>query len=177
MFSLKEKEWKILRSQIVTSRLAGSKSGWGGTRYRPNVFTEQGVAMFSSILKNETAIKVNIRIRGCGSTLLASLFLIPLKKHFLHMLVKYNKAFCNPDEPVVKQDAIVPVCTVLFFCAGAGEEEIEFVPNGAAPFQGSIVFQEQGQICGGHTEFFFLFKAEGEAHRSGVDVGFGTHAD
>ena len=55
MFTLSEKEWKNLRSQIVTS-------SWGGTRYRPNVFTEQGVAMLSSVLNSKTAIEVNIRI-------------------------------------------------------------------------------------------------------------------
>lgn len=55
MFALTEKEWENLRSQIVTS-------SWGGTRYRPNVFTEQGVAMLSSILSSPTAIEVNIRI-------------------------------------------------------------------------------------------------------------------
>jgi hypothetical protein len=55
MFTLSEKEWNNLRSQIVTS-------SWGGARYRPNVFTEQGVAMLSSILNSKTAIEVNIRI-------------------------------------------------------------------------------------------------------------------
>jgi len=39
-----------------------STSGWGGSRYRPNVFTEQGVAMLSSILNSKTAIEVNIRV-------------------------------------------------------------------------------------------------------------------
>ncbi len=55
MFALSEKEWQNLRSQFVTS-------SWGGARYRPNVFTEQGVAMLSSILNSKTAIEVNIRI-------------------------------------------------------------------------------------------------------------------
>ena len=55
MFALSEKEWVNLRSQIVTS-------SWGGARYKPNVFTEQGVAMLSSILNSKTAIEVNIRI-------------------------------------------------------------------------------------------------------------------
>ena len=55
MFSLSEKEWSNLRSQIVTS-------SWGGARYRPFVFTEQGVAMLSSILNSKIAIEVNIRI-------------------------------------------------------------------------------------------------------------------
>jgi hypothetical protein len=44
-----------LKSQIATS-------SWVGARYRPNVFTEQGVAMLSSILNSKTAIEVNIRI-------------------------------------------------------------------------------------------------------------------
>lgn len=55
MFMLSEKEWSNLKSQIATP-------GWGGIRYRPNVFTEQGVAMLSSILNSKTAIEVNIRI-------------------------------------------------------------------------------------------------------------------
>ncbi len=55
MFTVSEKEWDNLRSQIVTS-------SWGGARYRPNVFTEQGVAMLSSILNSAIAIQVNISI-------------------------------------------------------------------------------------------------------------------
>ncbi len=55
MFTLSEQEWTDLRSQIVTS-------SWGGPRYRPKVFTEQGVAMLSGILNSRTAIEVNIRI-------------------------------------------------------------------------------------------------------------------
>lgn len=55
MFELNQKEFEILRSQIGTS-------SWGGTRYLPMAFTEQGVAMLSSILNSKTAIEVNIRI-------------------------------------------------------------------------------------------------------------------
>ncbi len=44
-----------LRSQIGTSR-------WGGVRYVPMAFTEQGVAMLSSVLNSARAIKVNIQI-------------------------------------------------------------------------------------------------------------------
>jgi ORF6N domain len=55
MFKLTRKEFENLRSQIGTSR-------WGGTRYLPMVFTEQGVAMLSSILNSKIAIEVNIRI-------------------------------------------------------------------------------------------------------------------
>jgi hypothetical protein len=55
MFELTKKEFENLRSQISTS-------SWGGTRYMPMAFTEQGVAMLSSILNSKTAIEVNIRI-------------------------------------------------------------------------------------------------------------------
>jgi hypothetical protein len=56
MFQLTTAETVSLRSQIVTS------SSHGGRRHRPYVFTEQGVAMLSSVLKSERAIAVNIEI-------------------------------------------------------------------------------------------------------------------
>jgi hypothetical protein len=54
-FLLTNKEVTILRSQIVTS-------SWGGRRHLPYVFTEQGVAMLSSVLNSDRAILVNIAI-------------------------------------------------------------------------------------------------------------------
>ncbi len=57
MFQLTEPETQLLRSQIATS-----KEGRGGRRYLPYAFTEQGVAMLSSVLNSERAIKVNIEI-------------------------------------------------------------------------------------------------------------------
>ncbi len=56
MFQLSQEEFAILRSQIVTS------SEWGGRRYPPYAFTEQGVAMLSSVLRSQRAIQVNIEI-------------------------------------------------------------------------------------------------------------------
>jgi hypothetical protein len=58
MFILNKKEFADLRSQIVTS----SSEQWGGPRYMPMVFTEQGVAMLSSVLRSRRAIEVNIAI-------------------------------------------------------------------------------------------------------------------
>jgi hypothetical protein len=55
MFVLTRKELTNLRSQNVTS-------SWGGLRYLPFAFTEQGVAMLSSVLKSKKAIEVNIAI-------------------------------------------------------------------------------------------------------------------
>jgi len=57
MFQLTESETDLLRSQFATS-----KKGRGGRRYQPYAFTEQGVAMLSSVLNSERAIKVNIEI-------------------------------------------------------------------------------------------------------------------
>ncbi len=55
MFELTKDEFINLRSQFVTSN-------WGGTRYMPMAFTEQGVAMLSGILRSPVAIQVNIQI-------------------------------------------------------------------------------------------------------------------
>ena len=55
MFTLTTKEYENLKSQNATS-------SWGGRRTLPNAFTEQGIAMLSSILNSDVAIEVNIRI-------------------------------------------------------------------------------------------------------------------
>ena len=59
-FKLTEEETENLRSQIVTSSL--KKESYGGRRYLPYVFTEQGIAMLSGLLKNEVAVAVSINI-------------------------------------------------------------------------------------------------------------------
>lgn len=55
MFELSAAEWRALRSQFVTSTR-------GGRRYAPYAFTEQGVAMLSSVLNSDRAVAVNIQI-------------------------------------------------------------------------------------------------------------------
>jgi hypothetical protein len=55
MFILTAKEFENLRSQFATS-------SWGGTRHPPMAFTEQGVAMLSSVLNSPRAIAINIQI-------------------------------------------------------------------------------------------------------------------
>ncbi len=56
MFQLTPEEFEDLRSQI------GISSSWGGRRYAPYAFTEQGVAMLSSVLRSPRAVRVNIEI-------------------------------------------------------------------------------------------------------------------
>jgi hypothetical protein len=55
MFQLSASEFSNLKSQIVTS-------SWGGARRPPYAFTEQGVAMLSSVLRSDRAVQVNIEI-------------------------------------------------------------------------------------------------------------------
>lgn len=55
MFQLSRTEWDNLKSQFATS-------SWGGSRKLPYAFTEQGVAMLSSVLRSPRAIAVNVEI-------------------------------------------------------------------------------------------------------------------
>ena len=59
MFELTKEEFENWRSQFVTSN-----SDKMGLRYKPMAFTEQGVAMLSSVLHSNRAIEVNIAIKG-----------------------------------------------------------------------------------------------------------------
>ena len=87
MFSLTQKEFQGLRSQIVTSKK-------GGTRYLPYAFTEQGVAMLSSVLNSEKAIQVNIII--IRTFVLVRQYLLnykELQEKIKKLEKKYNKNF------------------------------------------------------------------------------------
>ena len=77
-----------LRSQIGISR------SWGGRRYRPYVFTEQGVAMLSGILRSERAVQVNIEIMR---TFVRLRRMVASTKHLArrldHLESRYDKKF------------------------------------------------------------------------------------
>jgi hypothetical protein len=67
MFRLDVDEWDILRSQFATSNLRSqtvisSSARHGGRRFVPYAFSEQGVAMLSSVLRSPRAVEVNIQI-------------------------------------------------------------------------------------------------------------------
>jgi hypothetical protein len=89
MFQLTPEEFKGLISQSVTS-----KSGRGGRRKLPLVFTEQGVAMLSSVLKSEVAIKANIQImRAFVQIRRIGLTYAELKRKIENMELKYDYHF------------------------------------------------------------------------------------
>jgi hypothetical protein len=87
MFQLNEFEFANLKSQFVISR-------WGGTRKLPFVFTEQGVAMLSSVLHRPKAIEVNISIMR-AFVYFRQLILSnkELSNKLVAMEEKYNKKF------------------------------------------------------------------------------------
>ncbi len=81
---------RILRSQIATS-------SWGGSRYRPMAFTEQGVAMLSSVLNSKWAISVNIKIIRVFTRMRT---MIESHKDILRKLEQLEKKDIELDEKV-----------------------------------------------------------------------------
>lgn len=91
MFELNKQEFTDLRSQIVTS-------SWGGARYTPMAFTEQGVAMLSSVLNSKEAIKVNIQIIRVFTKMRE---LLSAHKEILQKLEQLEKKDVEQDEKIM----------------------------------------------------------------------------
>ena len=92
MFELTQTEFKNLKSQFVTS-------SWGGKRYMPYAFTEQGVSMLSSVLKSKKAVQVNISImRVFVAVKQLILGNTELSKKLEELESKYNKQFSDVYE-------------------------------------------------------------------------------
>jgi len=107
MFQLTEQEFNNLRSQIVTS-------SWGGRRYPPYAFTEQGVAMLSSVLRSKRAVMVNVEIMRAFVRLrqmlasnadLARKLAALEKKHDAQFKIVFNaiRELMTPPEPKKKR--------------------------------------------------------------------------
>jgi ORF6N domain len=92
MFEMTSEELKNWRSQFVTSN-----SDKMGLRYPPFCFTEQGVAMLSSVLNSETAIHVNIRIIRVFTKMRE---LLLTHKDILLQLEKIEKKLSGHDEDI-----------------------------------------------------------------------------
>lgn len=90
MFQLTKKEFENLKSQFVTS-------SWGGVRKMPFAFTEHGVAMLSSVLKSEIAIRVNIQIIRIFTRMRE---MIMTHKDILLQLEKIEKKLTGHDEDI-----------------------------------------------------------------------------
>ena len=96
MFELSKEEFNNLKCHIGIS-------SWGGIRYMPMAFTEQGVAMLSSVLNSKRAIQVNIQIMRTFTKLRQMLLSHKdLKRKIEQMERKYDKQFQEVFE-VIKQ--------------------------------------------------------------------------
>lgn len=93
MLQLTANEWSALRSQFVTSN-----AGRGGRRYMPYAFTEQGVAMLSTVLNSERAIAVNIEIMRAFVRMRA---LLSQNKELVQQLEKLERKVSAHDEAIV----------------------------------------------------------------------------
>jgi hypothetical protein len=109
MFELSQQEFEILRSQFGTSN-------WGGTRYMPMAFTEQGVAMLSTVLNSPTAIKVSIQIirvftkviEMLTDSLSVKLEIEEIKKKLINQGKNIELVFSYLDELIDKKDNTEP---------------------------------------------------------------------
>lgn len=92
MFQLKPKE-----ANSLTSQIAMSKAGRGGRRTKPYVFTEQGVAMLSSVLNSERAVQVNIAIMRAFVKLRE---VIATHKELAHKIAALERKFQDHDSEI-----------------------------------------------------------------------------
>lgn len=100
MFQLTEEEFKILISQIAISSSESKKAGWGGIRKLPYAFTEQGVAMLSSVLKSEVAIQVNIQIIRVYTRMRQLLLNSPDARELLKKIEHIENDLIKKDEDI-----------------------------------------------------------------------------
>jgi len=92
MFMLTENEWTSLRTQIASLNSRGQHP-----KYNPFAFTEQGVAMLSSVLNSSTAIDVNIQIIRVFTKMRA---LLMTHKDMLLQMEKMEKKIGTHDEQI-----------------------------------------------------------------------------
>ena len=105
MFQLTNEEFKILRSQIVTS-------SWGGKRYLPNAFTQEGVAMLSGLLNSDTAIDANIDIMRAFVAIRQYVLNYAELKHELYDFMRETNMKFNATD--VKVDEVFNMLKELF---------------------------------------------------------------
>lgn len=99
MFELTEIEFNSLRTQIASSNR-------GGLRYMPFAFTEQGIAMLSSVLNSEKAIKVNISIIRAFVTFRQSSLTYNELKDRIGEIEKQFPDICKALNYLVDKDAV-----------------------------------------------------------------------
>ena len=100
--------FRLSESEFLRFQFETSKKGRGGRRYLPYVFTEQGVAMLSSVLNSERAVQVNIQIMRAFVVLRReALNLLGLKRKIEAIEEKYDSQFAVVFDAIKK--LLVPV--------------------------------------------------------------------
>ena len=108
MFQLTDKEWENLKFQFGTS------SEHGGRRTLPFVFTEQGVAMLSAVLRSDIAVKVSIQIinafvqmrRAIGQETIQHLRLSNIENKLIEHDQKFNQIFTALEQNEIPQKGV-----------------------------------------------------------------------
>lgn len=103
MFEMGKEEFENWRSQFATSNFEGDKMGW---RHAPFCFTEQGVAMLSSVLNSQTAIDVNIQIIRVFTKMRESLL---THKDILIKLEQIEKEMINQDNKIKQSEGHIQI--------------------------------------------------------------------
>ncbi len=108
MFRLSAEEFSNLRSQIATS-------SWGGRRVAPRAFTEQGVAMLSSVLRSKRAVQVNVaimrtfvRLRQVLGTNEELARKVAQHDREIGVLFEHVKALLKPPDPTKRPIGFLP---------------------------------------------------------------------
>jgi hypothetical protein len=118
MFQLDLKEYSNLKSQIVTS-------SWGGARKLPFAFTENGVAMLSSVLNSEQAVQVNIQIMRTFTRVRQ---LLTQEKEILKQLAEHGRHLASHDTQIVRIFDVIQSLLDLPVTLKRKTKRIGFIP-------------------------------------------------
>ena len=99
MFQLSDEEYKNLRFQFETSSL---ENDYGGRRYNPYAFTEQGVAMLATVLRTEVAEEISIKIMDAFVTLRHYISDNLIEQKYINNLVLENHNLINRNSKDIK---------------------------------------------------------------------------
>ena len=132
-FQLTDEEYKNLRSKILTSSLDNS---YGGRRYLPKVFTEQGVYMLATILKGKKASQMTLQIMDAfvlmknyiSEELIKSKMLVNHEERILKLEESFNK-FSSKEKTIIYEGKIYDAYSILIDIFNESKNEIIIIDN------------------------------------------------
>ena len=132
-FQLTDEEYKNLRSKILTSSLDNS---YGGRRYLPKVFTEQGVYMLATILKGKKASQMTLQIMDAfvlmknyiSEELIKSKMLVNHEERILKLEESFNK-FSSKEKTIIYEGKIYDAFSILIDIFNEAKKEIIIIDN------------------------------------------------